>query len=105
MEQPAFHNEDDGTRRRIQPSSPAEVSDKDALPESTPKWDSSEWFTMRIVLTFFLAALADIAIATCLVPSWGWFIFEWAALIVPVCVVFYKLCERLVTYEPPPCML
>ncbi|KAL1473033.1 hypothetical protein MTO96_038973 [Rhipicephalus appendiculatus] len=107
MDQPTFREDGDGTRRRLEPSPPAKVFEEDDLsdqPESTPLWAAGQRCYMCIVLAILLSALTDYTISTYLVPTWGWPIFEWAVLLVPVGAVIYKLCERLIAYEPPPCM-
>ncbi|KAL1473034.1 hypothetical protein MTO96_038974 [Rhipicephalus appendiculatus] len=88
--------------RQLRCSQEDDVSD---LPESTPSWAADHSRYICVVLAIFLSALTDFTISTYLAPSWGWLIFEWAMLFVSIAAVLYVLSERLIAYEPPPCML
>ncbi|KAH7957253.1 hypothetical protein HPB52_016654 [Rhipicephalus sanguineus] len=107
MEQANIHDDGDGTRRRLQPSPSATVPEEDDpfdLPDDSPLWAAGPRCYICMVLMVILSALTDFAISTYLVPCWGWFIFEWSLLLVPIGTILYKLNECLIASEPPPCM-
>ncbi|KAL3222663.1 hypothetical protein MRX96_000559 [Rhipicephalus microplus] len=99
MEQPTVRDDGGGTRRRLQPI-PA-VPEEDDPPEFALLGYGSRW-SCYCVAVIFVSVLTDLGIAKYLVPNWGWFVFEWALLLMFIGAILYTLLERLITAEPPP---